>query len=259
MLLPFVAHVAFVCCLTKLTDLQWRVESMFWIVEGYNVVLLLVCSHVLPVLSRNKWLGVRRVPDAPPECAETGHQPFFRYFVQTNLLIALLFYALPLSHHSCGFRSHALLWYMVELMWNVLKCYFVFEILETSLHRVLHHRYVFRRIHYLHHQSSATQSISGFYMTAPDAVLQICVPTFVPLLLFSKGAEITVTFLLLGLFYIHTGHSGYEMSHMFSGEYHFLHHLKPSMHYSAIDALVEQAANYIFFPHSTCSKNSNDS
>lgn len=238
--LPALLHVFFTTCLSYYKGGKWSPLESVILVQGYNVFLLYCSSYIIPWMAiQNNWmrLGARRI------CSETNFtRPIpdnvATHFILNNLFLIFVYilYDAPMQ------QSHVMrvgpLFAMVGISFEIFLCYITFEILEFCLHWLLHTPWMFKHIHYLHHETNALHSITGFYMHPLDVVLQIMVPVFVPLVLWARDVETMLCFLTLGLFFIHTGHSGYEVPFLFSGRYHYIHHKYPWVHLAAIEPFI---------------------
>lgn len=240
-LLATLAHLTWIALVSIWKKGHWSHGDVVWLVEGYNVTMLCVTMVFLPWANKRGGFGVLSITDAqrpiPPDA--------IRYFLLNNLFLflAYLLYDAPVQTSLVQARSLGIMATIWALLPGVFLCYLTFEILEFVLHGLLHTKWMFENVHYLHHQTNALQSITGFYMHPIDTVLQVMIPVFVPLWLWAHDIETIVAFLTLGLFFIYTGHSGYAVPYLFSGRYHYLHHCYPSIHLAAIEPLFRKLKN----------------
>lgn len=234
MLVVAALHMLFVSKLSLLWE--WTTFRVVLFVQLYNILMLVLCRWGLPLLHKQFPSYVTLVAGKTHERSNIREE-FNKYFIQSNMVIVIAF--LLYDFHLPSKINHAMTIYWTQLVYEVFLCYFVFELLEYGFHRLLHHEWFFKNIHYVHHRAFATESITGFYMHPVDVLLQVVIPSFLPPMLFATSIQTLISFFLLGYFYIHTGHSGYTIEGIFSSEYHFIHHQKIHMHYSAIEPFLE--------------------
>lgn len=220
-----------------------KLHQKIWftlLVQGYNLFLTILFNYILPqcrLMEKYKFYGHR--PDKNDDkkegtVKERSLYPtwsMWKYFLANNALLMGCFWfafpSLPTLSPLPFFGSAC--WpnvckHLLRVCTEIFLCYVTFEALEFIVHFALHSPTLFKTIHCVHHKTMAYPSITGFYMHPLDALLELVFNTFIPLLLFVHHQESMLTFLLLGIFYIHTGHSGYEVPGWFSGRHHFLHH-----------------------------------
>lgn len=179
-----------------------------------NVLLILTFEILVPLIWPNHKINKSGA------CFSWRH---FEVMIFNNVLISFCFQFFPFSIQS-QVRSQPFLFYVLRIGKEVTLCYLLFEVVQTLLHKMVHTRWLFKHIHYWHHETMADRSFTGFSMHPLDMFAQVIIPSFVPTLIFCSCAESTLLFFLLGMWSSHSGHSGYEIPCFCSGTYHFQHH-----------------------------------
>jgi len=124
-------------------------------------------------------------------------------------------------------------WFLLEL------CVFVMveEICFYYCHRLLHHRYVYRHVHKVHHEWTAPVSIIGIYAHPLEHVLSNVLPVFLgPLLLGSHHASLLL-WSCIAITQTQISHGGYHLPFLPSPEAHDFHHLNFTNNFGVLGVL----------------------
>jgi len=156
---------------------------------------------------------------------------------QTVVSIPLLYcFYLAMQWRGCPVSSSHLptfQWAVVELA--------VFSLVEEFCfyysHRLLHHPRIYKYVHKMHHEWTASIGIIGIYCHPLEHVLSNLFPVvFGPILMGSHLAT-TWLFFAIALFSTTVAHSGYHFPFLPSPEAHDFHHLKFTQNFGVLGVL----------------------
>lgn len=100
------------------------------------------------------------------------------------------------------------------------------EIAFYYLHRLLHHRWLYRTIHKMHHRWQAPIAIAAIYCHPSEHILGNLIPVLTgPFVLGSHRLTLLIWLIIIHFFTLND-HSGYHLPLFPSPEFHDYHHLK---------------------------------
>lgn len=187
-----------------------------------NLIWMLFFPFVL-----NKWFSGYKLPTSSnnfvnakvPSVPEQLMVAFFNISI-----VSLCYYMFEFPLHTRASQQGWFVGNAFHILVEVMLCYCLFEIIQTALHKLMHTPWFFLRIHRWHHLVPGEDSYTGFYMHPVDIFAQVIFPTFIPTLYVCTCVESVLFFFLIGMWYSHSGHSGFVIPYVCSAEYHKLHH-----------------------------------
>lgn len=111
-------------------------------------------------------------------------------------------------------------------MFHVYSCLLVYEICFYTTHRLLHHKLLYKSVHKIHHEWTASIAIIAVYAHPVEHLCVNLLSVFSGIIV--TGCQIATGWLWIVLLLISTlsDHSGYHIPFLHSSEYHDYHHLK---------------------------------
>ena len=76
-------------------------------------------------------------------------------------------------------------------------------------HKLLHVKWLYKRVHYLHHESTGGVAASSMYMTPLDFFVEIILPYGVFLTVVETAVEFDIILAIVGSLFAMYEHSGY--------------------------------------------------
>jgi sterol desaturase/sphingolipid hydroxylase (fatty acid hydroxylase superfamily) len=113
-----------------------------------------------------------------------------------------------------------------------LAFHIVFHIGHVALHRIP----ALRRTHKQHHTTLANQAISSMYMHPIDAIVEIVLPTILPILLLDLTPASALAGTSLVALVGNITHGGYHIPYVADPTSHIGHHLIPTSKFEHIDS-----------------------
>lgn len=134
-------------------------------------------------------------------------------------------------------NSHSYGYFLSSIFFLIIANEFYFY----SFHRLLHTKWLFRKVHYIHHKSSETNPFSGFSFHPVEATILYIYPNLFFLALPVHQHALTI-FFFFNIIFITLGHSGWEYipkilrkkpwnNLLTNGFHHSMHHRKSDKNY----------------------------
>jgi len=144
---------------------------------------------------------------------------YFKLSIINYLLLTILIYVY-LNYYQPNVNCPIFTRYLIELT----TLYICQEFYFYLCHRILHHRLLFKWIHYLHHQTYADSYLTAFYMHPLELLILIFPGTIIGSLFLSISLLSFLVWLIMGSFYILWSHTNITYYLLPSTNYHLIHH-----------------------------------
>ena len=127
---------------------------------------------------------------------------------------------------------------ITSLFFRLILFIFTEEILFYYSHRLLHNRWFYKNIHYIHHQWKTTYSDIALYSNPIEHMINISCPMILPILL---NADFITIFVWVSVVILNTtyAHSGIDKNEM-----HIIHHKIPFVNYGVLGFLDKFHGTY---------------
>jgi sterol desaturase/sphingolipid hydroxylase (fatty acid hydroxylase superfamily) len=113
---------------------------------------------------------------------------------------------------------------MNEALWAI-SFLFLFDIVFYLGHWIMHAiPWIYRYIHKMHHQTFADTAISYHYMTIFDFLLEVTLPSLLPLAIIGIHPHVWMAFIGFGSWNGAAVHSGWDIPFLPNPTYHLIHH-----------------------------------
>jgi methylsterol monooxygenase len=119
---------------------------------------------------------------------------------------------------------------------DIVLCAFVEEVVFYSMHRIMHTRYLYERIHKIHHEWVAPIGMVALYAHPVEHVLCNLLPVALGPLLLGSHLYVWWLWLTLATFAAVLSHSGLDIP-VLSPEFHDLHHRFSKNNYGVLGIL----------------------
>ncbi|KAF8608790.1 sterol desaturase [Ceratobasidium sp. AG-I] len=158
--------------------------------------------------------------------------------VASNQAMTLVFHValIGVLPHKPGYRFDETLPPLREVLWNIIACMLIREILFYYAHRLLHNRIFYSRIHKLHHQFTAPFALAAQYAHPIEHMIANVAPISLPPQLLRCHILTFWVFLAIELLETTCVHSGYDFLRR-AAETHDLHHEKFTGNFGTIGLL----------------------
>jgi len=133
------------------------------------------------------------------------------------------------AYYGLVWRGMPSLYPLPSIFTVILTCFIsdhIFDIFNYIVHRILHHRLLYKHIHKMHHAYNSTIAISAIYSHPIEHIFSHLIP--LALLLIIMRSHIATSWIHITAFIIWStiAHSGYHLPFLNSPEFHDFHHVK---------------------------------
>jgi sterol desaturase/sphingolipid hydroxylase (fatty acid hydroxylase superfamily) len=190
--------------------------------------------HRCDTTGKPEWLAKRKLqqPFSDPRRPSTGEALKVHAINHSLLVVGLVALGFGLELRGWSSSDEPAAWYWVGaqlVALGVLTEFFFF-----SAHRILHIRWLYKRIHVVHHRFRAPTAWSAQFAHPIEYVFGNMLPIALPILIVSPDLLTLWNFGLLALLNTQLVHSGYQLPLAPWSVAHDLHHFKVNVNYGSI-------------------------
>ena len=102
----------------------------------------------------------------------------------------------------------------------------IFEVFNYPIHRLLHHRLIYKYIHKMHHEYKSTFAVAGLHVHPVEQVILNVLPLSSGLIMLRCHIATAWIYVLSSVIHSTIAHSGYHLPFLNSSEFHDFHHVK---------------------------------
>jgi Delta7-sterol 5-desaturase len=161
-------------------------------------------------------------------------------FIFTTVAILLSRYLFKIGYYS-GYKNIQGIWGYAYALFSFLLLFVWHDTFFYWTHRIMHHKFVFRHVHKLHHLSQDIGPLSTISFHPIEAVIQ-SLALFPLLLLVPIYTPVLVLYEIIQVIQAFYGHTGYELypsgftkhwlfKHIATSTHHNYHHSRSGGHY----------------------------
>jgi sterol desaturase/sphingolipid hydroxylase (fatty acid hydroxylase superfamily) len=126
------------------------------------------------------------------------------------------------------------------MVWQIVLCMLIEEILFFYVHWALHHRLVYKRFHKMHHEWTAPIAYAAAYAHPVEHLFSNMLSPAIPTVLLNMHVSTSLIWFTFVIVMTQIHHCGYHFPILASPEFHDFHHLKFDTNFSTagfMDAL----------------------
>lgn len=105
-------------------------------------------------------------------------------------------------------------------------CDHLYDATVYGVHRSLHHRFLYKHIHKLHHEYKSPIAFSGLYSHPVEQLFQNTLPLYAGLMVLGCHIATIWVYMLSSMLASTITHSGYHLPFLGSPQLHDYHHMK---------------------------------
>ena len=102
----------------------------------------------------------------------------------------------------------------------------IFDAVNYTVHRIMHHRFLYKHIHKVHHEYKSTIAIAVFYSHPIEHIFANLLPLPTGVILMRCHIATTWIYIVGHMLSSTITHSGYHLPFLNSSEFHDFHHMK---------------------------------
>ncbi len=173
------------------------------------LLFLGVCGFVLTTFLLRKYLAKRKIQDQYPSFKQIFHDGLISFFSP------LFFYPSSVFFAYCVYYHHGLVYTDIHkygipyFIFSFILATFVHDFYYYWLHRFLHLRFMFKKIHYIHHSTRNPTAVT-FLTLHPLETIMTSLSTPIIIFLFPMSATALVMLYMYNLMHAAYAHNGFE-------------------------------------------------